>query len=184
MDSFNQDFVNGPFANFFNSYTKAWETKFGQKYVNNQLFATTLHRLVVEIRETHPLVETFTHESILNVIRYYPGADPRLIHDFETEITKYTHEDLNTILLSFVRNTIWFMNVLKINPKTDKSRLFGNIALLTDGVNKYLYYLGKKNSVIATILKSVFLIILNCKKETRNRISEHNAAGILLSMRA
>lgn len=181
MEVFNTAFLESHSlnSNFLKEYTSNWEKKFGGKYVDNKQYGVSLQNLVIRIRDTHPLEDTayptYTPDSVCDRVRNQPRADPLLITDFEEIRAKFSPEQIpryEFILCSFIKNLLWFKEVLHIDPKKDSTKIFGTICLLTDELNSYMYYLGCKNKPIASILKIVQYIILGLPKITRNRDSK------------
>ncbi len=181
MERFNTTFLQSHSLNssILKEYTTEWKKKFVNKYADNKQYGVSLQNLVIQIRETHPLEDsaypTYTPESVFDMIRNHPRADPLLITEFEKILAKFKDKDTSRngfIICNFIKNLLWFKDVLHIDPKKDCTKIFGTICLLTDGLNSYMHYTGGKHTHIGSILRIVQFIILGIPKLTRNRASK------------
>ena len=173
MDTFNEPFLGKPFGpKFLYKYSKKWEEKYDIKHYTSKEFSIMLHSLIVNIRETNPLEEIeelYSRESILENLSKHPGADGIYIYEYKKSILNENKEDLSKIVYSFVQNLLWFKEIMKLNMEKDRTRIFGVLCLLTEGVNKVQYYLGSKQTSICKILKIVTNIVIKAQFKPRKK---------------
>lgn len=165
MDTFNEPFLVQPIeSKFLYNYSQKWEEKYGKKHYNSKNFSIMLERLILHIRERKPLEgvkELYSRESILENLVKHPGADGRYIYQLKKSIMNVDKEELSKIIYSFVQNILWFQQIMKADLEKEKTRIFGVLCLLTDGINnKVQYYLGNKQTSICKILKIVLNIVV------------------------
>ena len=164
IDTFNEPFMSQPFGpKFLYKYSKKWEEIYKRKHCNCNKFSIMLHSLIVNIRVTNPLEEIeelYSEESILEDLSKHPGADGLFIHEYKKSILYENKEELSKIVYSFVQNLLWFKQIMNIDLERNRTKIFGVLCLLTEGLKKVQYYLGDKQSSICKILKIVMNIII------------------------
>ncbi len=171
IDTFNEPFMSQPFGpKFLYKYSKKWEEVYKRKHCNCNKFSIMLHSLIVNIRVTNPLEEIeelYSEESILEDLSKHPGADGLFIYEYKKSILYENKEELSKIVYSFVQNLLWFKQIMNIDLERNRTKIFGVLCLLTEGLNKVQYYLGDKQSSICKILKIVMNIIIIARYNPR-----------------
>ena len=173
MDTFNEPFLTQQFGpKFLYEYSKKWEEKYEKKHHNSKEFSIMLYSLIVNIREMKPLEEVeelYSRESILDNLSTHSGAHGIFIYEYKKSILNENKEELSKIVYSFVQNLLWFKKIMNLHLERDRTRIFGVLCILTEGVNKVQYYLGSRKSSICNILKIVMNIVIKAQFNPRKK---------------